>query len=348
MTRALSIALALLALAGCDQQNTADSMPGETGPRAAPVTGVTRGDVEGIEHGPGPYGGPGASPPPAAGGMDRSARMKQLTDWIRGAYVQGAPTEPSPEVDEALEKLGEERYATLCESCHGPKGDGKGPETEPMDPKPRNFVNAVYKLRSTPSGKLPTDADLFRTITAGLHGSAMIPFVPLPERERWALVHRIKRFSDRFADAKPVEPIEVPEPPEESGELVEQGRGLFTELGCADCHGAEGKGDGKRSEELKDDAGNPISPRDLTEGRFRRGTEMKDLYLTLRTGFDGTPMAAVEGHTDEQIWALAAFVRSIVNDPVHRQDNPPVHPQERIGLRIGMRALMSQMSGGPR
>jgi cytochrome c oxidase cbb3-type subunit 2 len=285
--------------------------------------------------------------------------------WIRGAYIDGAPTGTMPEQSDAFQKLGDERYAALCVRCHGEAGDGRGPDAlhppgppagshapggeadpgGPLDPRPRDFTKAVYKLRSTPTGKLPTDADLFRSISAGLHGSAMLPFVVLDERERWALVAKIKRFSTRFDQANPAKPFVVPAPPEETKELVERGRALFVELGCIDCHGKGGTGDGKRAAELKDAAGHPISPRNLTQGRFRRGTRMADLYLTIKTGLDGTPMASFEAYPDDQLWAVAAFVRSLVDDPVHRQNNPPVHPQERLGLRIGMRALLA--AAGP-
>lgn len=355
----LGILAALAALAGCESSSSSNPSSASGTPTPVADTPVATDDATGIVHGPGAYGG--ASRP---AGKSKQQRMQALMEWIRGAYIDGAPAGPMPEVDAAFTELGDRLYTDLCASCHGDAGDGRGPdalrppppapdshdpgeesEPKPLDPRPRDFTKAVYKLRSTPSGKLPTDADLFRSISAGLHGSAMIPFVALEERERWALVAKVKRLSPRFDGAKPAEPIEVPDPPKETTELAQKGRTLFVELGCADCHGDAGKGDGKRSADLEDDAGEPISPRDLTMGRFRRGAEMTDLYLTLKTGFDGTPMAAFEAYSDEQLWALAAFVRSLVNDPVHRQDNPPVHPQERLGLRIGMRPLLG--AAGP-
>ena len=46
----------------------------------------------------------------------------------------------------------------------------------------------VYKFRSTMSGQLPTDDDLFRTITLGIAGTSMDHYAVLPERDRRALV----------------------------------------------------------------------------------------------------------------------------------------------------------------
>ena len=49
---------------------------------------------------------------------------------------------------------------------------------------------------------------------------------------------------------------------------------------------------------------------------------MEDLYLTLRTGLDGTPMGAYDALRDDEIWAVAAYVRSLVRErPLH--DLPP-------------------------
>ena len=42
-----------------------------------------------------------------------------------------------------------------------------------MSPRPRDFTGAVFKIRSTASGQLPTDADLARAIDQGLPGTAM-------------------------------------------------------------------------------------------------------------------------------------------------------------------------------
>ncbi|MCA9620516.1 MAG: c-type cytochrome [Myxococcales bacterium] len=348
----------ILTLVGCDGGNGTSTAPTAT---AGPSTTAAK-RPESLAHGPGPYAGRATAGPRA---KSKPQRMQELMGWIRGAYVDGAPTGAMPEIDDTMVALGDRLYADLCVPCHGEAGDGRGPDAlhppapaadshapalgaddgAPLDPAPRDFTRAVFKLRSTPSGSLPTDADLFRSISAGLHGSAMLPFVALEERERWALVAKVKRFSKRFTEADPATPVGVPEPPPVTSELVKRGQGLFTDLGCVECHGENGRGDGKRAPELKDDRGKPISPRDLTQGRFRRGSESKDIFLTLRTGFDGTPMASFEAYPLDQLWAVAAFVHSLVEDPVHRQDSPPVHPQERLGLRIGMRPLLG--AAGP-
>lgn len=84
---------------------------------------------------------------------------------------------------ETDQPLGENVYRENCAACHGTKGDGKGPEAARLATKPRNFISGIYKFRTTPSGSLPTDQDIFRTITRGVRTTSMLPQLQLSERE---------------------------------------------------------------------------------------------------------------------------------------------------------------------
>ncbi len=64
-------------------------------------------------------------------------------------------------------------HYNACATCHGIKGDGNGPSAYQLDPKPREFILGVYKCRSTPSGSLPTDEDMFKSIKRGFNGTKM-------------------------------------------------------------------------------------------------------------------------------------------------------------------------------
>lgn len=46
----------------------------------------------------------------------------------------------------------------------------------------------MFKFRSTPTGALPTDADLLRTIAEGIRWAGMVGRPDLPEGDRRALV----------------------------------------------------------------------------------------------------------------------------------------------------------------
>jgi mono/diheme cytochrome c family protein len=224
--------------------------------------------------------------------------------------VPGRPRETS-----ALRAKGERVYQQRCAACHGKRGDGHGWAAPTLPIAPRDFTSAVYKLRSTPTGSIPTEEDLFTTISRGMHGTPMMAWRGLPEAERWALVAKLQSFSPRFAQEEPGPTVDVPaSEPTEDDALVAQGAQLWTRLRCATCHGT-GDGKGPSVALLQKDPGRHVRVRDLGRGEFLRGTSARDIYLTLRTGMDGTPMGSyAEGLTSRETWALAAYVRSLVRE----------------------------------
>ncbi len=216
--------------------------------------------------------------------------------------------------------LGAELYEEHCTVCHGEAGDGNGPAADRLRNKPRDFRRGIFKFRSTPSGSLPLDADLFRTLTRGIPGTAMLPQTQLTKRERWAVIQYLKEFSPRFRREKPLPPVSILVPTDFSSR-VEPGWQLYHKVGCTICHGEQGWGDGPAAQGFKDEWGNPIRPANLTRGPLKSGTQPKDLYRTLSTGLDGTPMPSYQ-HTlsDEERWALVAYIVS-----GHRADEDRPH-----------------------
>ena len=105
---------------------------------------------------------------------------------------------------------GKKLYRRYCLGCHGPLGDGNGDNAQWIDPKPRDFVGATFKCRSTPTGTLPTDQDLYNAISRGFTNSNMPHWDALPAQNRIDLVAYIKTFSPRWQSEKAGEPIKVP------------------------------------------------------------------------------------------------------------------------------------------
>jgi len=91
-------------------------------------------------------------------------------------------------------KRGKALYQRYCIFCHGPSGDGRGESAPYLDPKPRDFTKAVFKCRSTPSGSLPLDTDLYETISRGIHASGMPAWKPLLKQERVDLASKLTRL----------------------------------------------------------------------------------------------------------------------------------------------------------
>lgn len=246
-------------------------------------------------------------------------------------------------------------YDNNCVGCHGPEGRGDGAAAAFLSPLPRNFQRGKFKFRSTPSGELPTEADLLHVVGCGLPGSAMPGFPLMPEPEKKDVVAWVRHLAEFglvqkevayvmqdeglslqqvldkrlpailhevLADAyEEVWPVAVPQDPGSSPALVEKGRKLY-EAQCVACHGAGGRGDGSSSYHLRDWQDAEILPRDFTTGVFRAGSAPIDLFLRMRTGLNGTPMPAVSG-SDEDLWALVHFILSLKDAQAARG---AVHP----------------------
>ena len=208
-------------------------------------------------------------------------------------------------------------YNKWCSGCHGDTGAGDGFGAKTMLPHPRDFTKAVYKIRTTASGEIPTDDDMRHVIEVGMPGTGMPEWKSrLSAAEIGAVVQYIKTFSPNSFKGAAAKAIAIGKPPSGSG--VEEGRAVFQKLECFKCHGAAGRADGKSAPTLKDDYGNPIRPADLTENwKFRGGNTVVEIYSRLRTGLDGTPMPsfqeAIENKliTDEQLWRVAQYVHSL-------------------------------------
>lgn len=216
----------------------------------------------------------------------------------------------SPEITDALVSMGESTYARECASCHGADGDGEGPGATYLNPKPRNFQLGVYKLRSTPNGELPTQQDLFDTITNGIGNSMMPAFHSLSEDERWGLVEVIRRFGG--IEEEQGEAIVVGARTEMSEQSVSNGMQVYDRLDCASCHGPTGWGNGDSSLTLENDAKERVWPANLQSGVYKGGAEPHDLYQRIANGLDGSPMPSYsEEASPEEIWDLVNYLTTL-------------------------------------
>jgi mono/diheme cytochrome c family protein len=243
-------------------------------------------------------------------------------------------------------QTGEKIYLENCAACHGQKGNGKGPEADRLKTKPRDFTAGNYKFRSTPSGSLPLDEDIFKSVSRGVRTTSMLAQLHLSEKERWAVTKYLETFSDRFKSEKRLEPISIPAKPSFNSTLVALGKATYEEAGCGQCHGPHGRGDGPSAKELKDESGNSIIPTDLTLQPFKSGPNPEDLYRTVSTGLNGTPMPSyADSLTARERWAVVSYVLSIATSERPRGMMGLVG-EEVEGMRIDMQAAMAGMMGG--
>ncbi|MDA1100302.1 MAG: ethylbenzene dehydrogenase-related protein [Proteobacteria bacterium] len=245
--------------------------------------------------------------------------------WISGqALAANMPSKSMPEVTEALLEKGRGIYFGRCGFCHGLLGDGEGPAAKYLDPRPRDFTLGTFKFRTTQSGELPTNEDLFRTVSRGLRGTAMQSFdsdlikTGLSEDDRWAVIAFIKTFAQEF-DNPELDPvrtgkvISLPSNPAPfSAETVAKGKAVFEKAKCWSCHGKLGRGDGNK-EFRKDDWGFPIRIRNVTHPwKIKAGSEVADIYMRFTSGISGTPMPSfIKSLNEEDRWSLANYIKSL-------------------------------------
>jgi mono/diheme cytochrome c family protein len=225
-----------------------------------------------------------------------------LASWAAAA--------PSPAELEAGKKL----YEHNCSQCHGDKGDGEGPAAPHLLPKPRDFTSGKFKIRTTPSGALPTDSDITRVIRDGMPYSSMPAWPNFSDGEVADLVSYVKSFYPGFADASRAgKPITLPPAPKWTKQSAEKGKAVYASLGCAGCHGKAGRGEGPSAPTLKDDFGHPLHAADLTyRWTFRGGPTREDIFRTFSTGLNGTPMPSFyDSLKPEQRWELTDYVYSL-------------------------------------
>ena len=91
-------------------------------------------------------------------------------------------------------------------------------------------------------------------------------------------------------------------------EAAAAGRQLYDGT-CQSCHGPAGQGDRGPA---------------LDTGRFAHGTQDGDLFHVIRAGVSGTQMPPFAALTDEQIWQLVTYLRSLTSSaPASRTPAPP-------------------------
>jgi mono/diheme cytochrome c family protein len=226
---------------------------------------------------------------------------------------QEKPPNPPKAIDATRASRGKTVYERFCISCHGENGDGGGYSAQWLDPHPRDFTRGIFKCRSTPSGTLPVDKDLMRTLREGLYHTNMPSWAVLGDRSMSDVIEYLKTFSPRWKEEGPGDPIPFVAEPADDANSRKKGQQIWNSQACFNCHGQTGKGDGSSVPTLFDDWGYHIRPFDFTASGHRKcGTTDQDLYRTFLTGMSGTPMPSfADTVTPEDAWHLVHFLKTL-------------------------------------
>ncbi|MDF1657595.1 MAG: cytochrome c [Verrucomicrobiales bacterium] len=227
---------------------------------------------------------------------DEEAQRREIHQYLKGRYL----------------------FQKQCTICHGATGRGDGPWAAELSDKPRNFRTGVFKFRTTPFGTLPTEDDLRRTIRSGISGTAMPFFKDFSDDDVDALVVFIQSMSRNWKkDELRAEPLDLPAVPgwfhdiEATRRHNERGAETFA-MHCAVCHGSKGDGDGPGAVGLVDIWEEVSKPAQLSAAHHKSGDAPADLYRSIATGLNGTPMIGyVELLEEGDIWNLVSFIQSL-------------------------------------
>jgi high-affinity iron transporter len=116
---------------------------------------------------------------------------------IAGSFLLFLPgtalaKDPSPpKRTSGLLAQGKKLYDQNCATCHGPKGDGKGPAGVLLKPPPRDF-NMPLSQWTHSKGDLKK---VFDVISKGVPNTGMVSWAHLSEQDRWALVYFVEGFA---------------------------------------------------------------------------------------------------------------------------------------------------------
>jgi mono/diheme cytochrome c family protein len=247
---------------------------------------------------------------------------------------------------EAQRQAGKALYLKNCSQCHGEKGDGQGYATVHLLPQPRNFTTAKFKVRTTPNGALPTHQDIVNVIRRGMPYTSMPAWPTLSDQDVENLAYFITTFSTDFSNKENVpQPIQLPSAPSATKESIELGKKLYVDTGCVKCHGNLGRGDGPSAPTLVDDLGHPIRAADLSQSwTLRGGSSREDIFRTMSTGLNGTPMASFsDSLTPEQRWEITDYIVSLsgTDGPAYTNLVIAKYAPDPIDLKNGTKSFES-------
>ena len=291
------------------------------------------------------------------GQLSAELQTSLQTELVEKTGTYAHPQLIGAEANATLAK-GQAVYQQRCVQCHGISGDGNGPTAGFMYPRPRDYRRGVFKFTSTPYGARPLRSDLERTIRSGIRGTSMPEFNLLPNDEIEAVVDYVltltrrgeyeeelsalaeneealpqdlideeafPRVMQRWSQAESQEVQPLTPQPKFTDEHVALGKKAFLTIGCAKCHGEDGRG--QMADNIgKDLWGRTTRAADLTSGMLHGGPKPLDIYRRIYSGINGTPMPGFAPSLQSQpdtIWHLVAYVKFISNRRREGELPPP-------------------------
>lgn len=255
---------------------------------------------------------------------------------------------------------GRQDFVQFCSSCHGLDGDGYGRSAQGLRPPPRDFRKTTFKFTKVDRQYLPNDDALVSLVQKGLDGTPMYAWAISEQRLR-DIIQYIKSLSpEGYGWRDPTEEIgqavELDDDPwvGNETEAIARGEFLYHDAQCYSCHPgyvtparlneireldpATTYADDLTYTKLKKDSSYEVlgyavavpAP-DFTWHTMRASRDVRETTETIAAGIGGTAMPTwKDAYPDKEIWAVAYYVRSLVDK---YKDKP-----ERAAFMAGVRS----------
>lgn len=257
----------------------------------------------------------------------------------------------STEFDKASVSRGKTLYKEYCSQCHGATGKGDGPAASGLDPKPAihanipfeklpmeylyNVINhggpAIGKSPNMPYWNLTLGqqgvADVIAYLKATFKGGAAASTTPaaatsvMPAKAAVIAVPAVATAissggGQSDACVQPRKTAKAPDsflamtnPLSASAEVLQAGKTLFQKsakpAACAMCHGEKGDGKGMMGAALAP------PPRNFTCNAMMKDIPDGQLFWIIKKGSPGTGMMSFSGLSDDKVWQLIHYIRSL-------------------------------------
>ncbi|MCC6588506.1 MAG: c-type cytochrome [Bryobacterales bacterium] len=192
-------------------------------------------------------------------------------------------------------------YKTLCQRCHGEKGDGHGPIAIYLDPYPRDLTKSGF-MNSKPLERLKN------SIKQGVAGTSMPAWgKALNEQQVDDVLNYVLATYTKEA-RRELKPRKVPEknPVAMNNESAARGEKMFIDR-CSGCHSRKADGKGPNSLDILP------RPRNLRNSWFVNSVTDRRLFESILYGVQGTAMPpwVDYGLSQSDVGDLVNFIRSI-------------------------------------
>lgn len=225
---------------------------------------------------------------------DLQQRITAVTGVSEQVYPPAAPSAAH----------GQALFGEYCATCHGLRGDGKGPNAAGLQPPPANFADPQFIRGETPY-------DFFHVISLGKAHTAMPVWDGvLSVQDRWDLISYLWTLAP-------------------GADGLAEGQGIYLTQ-CVGCHGVNGNGQGQFAPVLLKPAFDLSQPQAMA-----RRTDAQ-LFSAVSDGIAAAPMPAFSRSLgDADRWKAVAYLRLLsLGGPASSAGTPSagMDPQRFSGL----------------